>query len=88
MLIGAKALTVADNAFAPRQMYATMGAAHHILAGCILWRVIPLDSATIAFDEAVNNPGGQSKKYQFDQHHSAPVCEAPQGSRFGHDWSG
>jgi hypothetical protein len=78
MLIGAKGFTVADDAFAPRQMHSAMGTAHHILAGFMFWRVLLLDSAAIAFDEAVNNPGGQSKKYQFDQHHPAPVNEAPQ----------
>ncbi len=88
MLIGAKILTVADDAFAPRQMHSTMGATHHVLADCVFWRIFTLDPAAIAFDEAVNNPGGQSKKYQFDQHHLAPVNEAPQGSRFGHELVG
>ncbi len=74
MLIGAKGFTVTDDAFAPRQMHSTMGAAHHILAGSVFWRAFfPLDPAAIAFEETVNNPGTQSKKYQFDQHHPAPV---------------
>lgn len=60
MLIGAKGFTVTDDAFAPWQMHSTMGAAHHILAGFVFWRVFPLDPAAIAFDEAVNNPGSQS----------------------------
>jgi hypothetical protein len=80
MLIGAKGFTVTDDAFAPRQMHSTMGTAHHILAGFGFWLVFLLDPAAIAFDEAINNPGTQSKKYQFDQHHSASVNEAPQGS--------
>jgi hypothetical protein len=66
VLIGAKVLIATDNAFAPRQMHSAMSAAHHILAGFVFWRVFPLSRAAIAFDKAVNNPGGQSKKYQFD----------------------
>lgn len=69
MLIGTKVVTVTDDAFAPRQMNSTMSAAHHILGGFVFWCVFPPDTEAIAFDEAVNNPGGQSKKYQFDQHH-------------------
>ena len=88
MLIGTKGFTVADDAFAPRQMHPTMGAAHHVLACFVFWSVFPLSHSAIAFDEAVNNPGGQSKKYQFDQHHPAPVNEAPQISRFGHELVG
>ena len=88
MLIGAKGFTVTDDAFAPRQMHSTMGAAHHVLAGFVFWHVLLLDPASIAFDEAVNNPGGQSKKYQFDQYHPAPVNEAPQVSRLGHELVG
>ena len=88
MLIGAKVLTVTNDAFAPRQVHSTMGAAHHILAGFVFWRVFPLDPAAIALEEAVNNPDAQSKKYQFDQHHPTPVNEAPQVSRFGHELVG
>ncbi|GAO37756.1 hypothetical protein SCT_3192 [Sulfuricella sp. T08] len=83
MLIGAKRYTVTDDAFAPRQMHSAMGATHHVLAGFEFWSVLLLDPAAIAFDEAVNNPRTQSKKYQLDQHHSASVNEAPQGSIFG-----
>jgi hypothetical protein len=79
MLIGAKGFTVADDAFAPRQMHSTMGATHHILAGFVFWRAFLLDPAAIAFDEAVNNPDAQSNKYQFDQHHSAPVIRGASG---------
>ncbi|OIP16814.1 MAG: hypothetical protein AUK53_03060 [Betaproteobacteria bacterium CG2_30_59_46] len=66
MLIGAKEFATADNGFAPRQMHAAMGAAHHVLAGFVFWRVLPPDRAAIASDEAKNNPCSQSKKYQFD----------------------
>ncbi|GEM_PF-7023895 len=88
MLIGAKRLTVADDAFTPRQMDSAMGAAHHVLASSGLWRVLLPDPAAIAFDQPVNNPRTQSKKYQLDQHHSTPVNEAPQCSRLGMNWSG
>lgn len=81
MLIGAEALTVADDAFAPWQMHSAVGATHHILAADILWRLFPLDPPAIAFDEAVYNPGSQGKKYQFDQHYPASGNEAPQLSR-------
>jgi len=73
MLIGAKEFATANNGFAPRQMHAAMGTAHHVLADFILWRFFPPDRAAIAPDEAENNPGGQSKKYQFDRHRPAPV---------------
>jgi hypothetical protein len=88
MLIGAKVFTLADDAFAPRQMHPTMCAAHHILTGFVFWRVFPLDPAAIAFNKAVNNPGGQSKKYQFDQHRPTPLSEVPQVSKFGHELVG
>jgi hypothetical protein len=89
MLISAKVLTVTDDAFAPRQMHSAMGAAHHILASFMFWHIFPFDRSAIAFDEAVNNPGGQSKKYQFDQHHPAPVNEAPQVFKDSDmNWSG
>ncbi|MBU1977607.1 MAG: hypothetical protein KJ958_00400 [Gammaproteobacteria bacterium] len=79
MLIGAKGFTMTDDAFASRKMHAAMGAAHHILASFRFCCVLLPDPAAIALDEAVNNPCAQSKKYQFDQHHSASVNEAPQG---------
>ena len=89
MLFGAKALASADDAFAPRQMHSAMGATHHVLAGSVCRRFFPLDLAAMAFDEVVNNPDAQSKKYQLDQHHSAPVNEAPQDSRDSDmNWSG
>jgi hypothetical protein len=75
MLIGAKRLTLTDNAFTSRQMYPTMSAANHIFAGFVHWRVFPPDHATMAFDEAVNNPAPQRKKYQFDQYHLTPVLK-------------
>ncbi len=88
MLIGAKILTVTDDAFALRQMHSTLDATHHILADFIFLRGFPLDRVARVFDEPVNNPGAQNKKYQFDQHHPTPVNEAPQGSRFGHELVG
>jgi len=88
MRIGAKGLAAADDAFAPRQVHAAMGATHHVLASFMFWHVIRLNHAASAFDEAENNPGAQSKKYQFDQHHAAPENEVHQGSRFGYEMVG
>ena len=66
MLIGAKKLTTADDAFALRQVHSAMDAAHHVLASHIFGRIILFDAAPIPFEKAESNPESQSEKYQFN----------------------
>lgn len=77
MLIGAKKLTMANDAFAPRLIYAALDAAHHIFARQILRLVILLDVARTAFEKTINNPEPKSKKYQLIQTSPAPSVKAP-----------
>lgn len=77
MLIGAKKLTMADDAFTSRQVYAAMDAAHHILARLVRWRFIPLGVAAATFQDAVSDPESQSEKYQLNQTSPAPSAEIP-----------
>ncbi len=78
MLIGAKKLTMADDAFTARQMHAAMDAAHHVFACRAIDLPVALDAVAISRDKAVNKPDAKSKKYQFDQHRRPRICEALQ----------
>ena len=83
MLIRAKKFVLAEDRLAARQMHTAMHTTHHIFAGLGARSAVLLNAAAIILEDAVNDPSGQSQKYQFDQHHLAPPDEAPQISSFG-----
>lgn len=63
VLIGAIEFVPAGDRLATRQMHAAMGATHHVSAILGTRPLILPDAATIALEQAVNDPDAQGKEY-------------------------